>query len=94
MINEEEARLVVQVRPNARRNEVLDFREGVLYLKIAAPPVKGRANQQLIELLGEILGVAKSRIIIEKGKTSRRKLVSISGMDEAKVNSLIKDRLG
>ena len=93
MKKEEETRLVIQVRPNARQNEILGFRERVLHLKIAAPPVEGRANQQLVEFLGEILGVAKSRVIIEKGKTGRRKLVSISGLNEENVYSLIKDRL-
>ena len=70
---------------------MLGFREGILYLKIAAPPVKGRANQQLVKFLGEILGIAKSRVVIEKGKTGKRKLVNIGGLNEEKVNSLIKD---
>jgi uncharacterized protein (TIGR00251 family) len=88
-MKEEEARLAIQVQPNARRNEVLGFREGVLYLKIAASPVKGRANRELIEFLGDILSVAKSRVTIEKGTTGKRKLVSISGMNQEQAKNLI-----
>ena len=90
----DKARLVIRVQPNARQNEIVGFREGVLHLKIAAPPVKGRANQQLVEFLGEILGVAKSRVIIEKGKTGRKKFVSIRGLNMEDVNNLIKNRAG
>ena len=85
----EKARISVQVQPNAKRNELLGFRDGVLYLKIAAPAVQGRANTGLIEYLAEVLGLPKSRITVEKGAASRRKLVDISGTDPEAVRRLI-----
>ena len=88
-MKEEYSRLVVQVQPNAKRNQVQDFEEGVLRVKIAAPPVKGRANRELTRYLSEILGVAGSRINIEKGATSKRKLIGINGLDKDRVASLI-----
>jgi hypothetical protein len=78
--------ITVQVQPSARRNEVLGFEEGVLKVKIAAPPVKGRANRELIEFLSQLLKVSKSSITLEKGATSRRKVISISGLSQAEVS--------
>ena len=83
----EEARIVVRVQPNARQNDVLGFTDGVIDLRIAAPPVKGRANQELIRFLSDVLGVSKSRLIIEKGLTSKRKLIVIKGLTRDQVVS-------
>lgn len=78
-------RILVQVHPGAKKNELLRFQDGVWHLKIAAPPLEGKANKELIEFLSDVLGVSKSRITIEKGTTSRRKLVVVEGMTEAEV---------
>ena len=77
--------ITVQVQPGARRNEALGFEDGVLKVKIAAPPVKGRANKELIGLLSQLLNVSKGSITLEKGATSRRKLIAISGLSQAEV---------
>ena len=47
----EKIKIWVQVHPNARRNEVQGEKDGIWQLKIAAPPVRGRANQELISFL-------------------------------------------
>ena len=75
----------MQIQPNARRNEVLGFEEGILRVKIAAPPVKGKANKELVDFLSGLLGVSKGSITIEKGLTSRRKLVVIEGLSQAQI---------
>ena len=77
--------ITVQVQPNARRNEVLGFEDGVLKVKIAAPPVKGRANRELIHFLSQLLNVSRGSITLEKGATSRRKVIGISGLSQAEV---------
>ncbi len=84
-MNRREAIVTIQVQPNARRNEVVGFEEGVLRVKIAAPPVKGKANKELIDFLSKLLGVSKSSITIEKGLTSRRKVIAIEGLSQAEV---------
>ena len=66
-MKEKPVKIAVMGHPGAKRNEVLRFEEGVWHLKIAAPPVEGKANKELIEYLSEILDISKSRIIIEKG---------------------------
>jgi len=80
MEEKQQTRIVVQVQPNARQNEVLGFKDGVLQIRIAAPPVKGKANQELIKFLSAILGVGKNNLTIEKGVTGRRKLIGITGL--------------
>lgn len=70
----------VRVQPNASRNEVLGFKNGVLRVRIAAPPIKGKANQELIQYFSHILGIKKSTLTIAKGATSKRKALGISGL--------------
>jgi len=84
-VKAEKTTIVVQVQPKSSRNRVTGFEDGVLHVKIAAPPVKGKANQELLRFLSDILGVAKSNITIEKGLTSRRKVICISGMTREQV---------
>ena len=79
-MKEKPVRIAVQAHPGAKRNEVVRFEEGVWHLKIAAPPTEGKANKELIEFLSEILDISKSRISIDKGITSHRKLISIEGI--------------
>lgn len=75
-----DTRLNIKVTPNAARNEIGGFRDGVLQLKIAAPPVKGKANRELISFLSDVLEVSKSSLSIVKGQTSRSKIVAIKGL--------------
>jgi len=82
MADECEARIVVRVQPKAGRSEVLGFKNGCLQVKVAAPPVKGKANQALIELLSDILKASKSDIAILKGMSSRTKVIGISGLSQ------------
>ena len=84
-VKEEKTTIVVQVHPKSGQNRVTGFEDGVLHIKIAALPVKGKANQELVRFLSDILGVAKSNITIEKGLTSRRKVIGISGMGQEEV---------
>jgi len=84
-VKEEQATIVVQVQANASENRVARFEGGVCYLRIAAPPVKGKANQELIKFLSDILGVRKSNLTIEKGLTSKRKVVAVKGLRREEV---------
>lgn len=89
MAEKEQTKITVHAQPNASQNEVVGFKEGVLWVRIAAPPLKGKANQKLIELLSDVLGVSKSNLTIEKGITSRRKTVAIRGLGQAQVIRLL-----
>ena len=82
---QDKAAIAVRVQPNAAANEVAGLVCDVLRLKIAAPPVKGRANREIIDFLSRRLGVGRDRVVIVRGHTSRSKLITIDGLsrDEA-----------
>ena len=88
---EDETRLFVNVHPGAKKNEVLRCQDGVWHIKVAAPPVEGKANKALVEFLSDLLDVSKSRIVIEKGAGSRHKLVTVAGMEETAVRDALSD---
>lgn len=76
----DEAILQVRVTPRARRNALGGLEEGVLAVRLAAPPVEGAANKALIAFLAEAFGVPKSAVHVESGLRSRHKRVRISGL--------------
>ena len=84
-ISESGAKISLRVYPNAARDEVLGFTDGVCHIKVAAPPVKGKANDRLIAFLSQLLDVSKGRVSIIKGHTSRSKLIAIDGLSREDV---------
>jgi uncharacterized protein len=56
-------------------------RNGALLVRVAAPPVEGKANEALARLLARRLGVAPSRVSIVRGASSKDKLIAVDGMD-------------
>ena len=74
--------LSIKVTPNASRNEITGLRNGVLQVKIAAPPVKGKANKELAAFLSRLLRVSKSSVSIVKGYTSHNKVIAIAGLSQ------------
>ncbi len=76
----------IKASPKAFRTEALGWEENFLKVKIRAIPEKGNANEELISYLSSILGIAKSRISLLKGHTSKIKQVKIEGisMEDAK----------
>jgi uncharacterized protein len=81
------SRLAVKITPNASRNEIIGFLNGVWRIKIAAPPEKGKANKKLIEFLSDHLSIRKDAVLILKGHTSHNKLVSIAGLTQEEIAS-------
>ncbi|MCI0403005.1 MAG: DUF167 domain-containing protein [Acidobacteria bacterium] len=79
------ARLRVKVNTRARRNEVIGLRDGVLRIKVTAPPVGGRANEAVVELLARHLRLPKSSIRIVAGERAPLKIVEVAGLDAAAV---------
>ena len=77
-----EAEISVRVHPNAAKNEVVGVTNGVCQVRVSAPPVKGKANKELIAFLSRLLGVGKSRIAIIKGHTIRNKTIAVDGLNQ------------
>jgi uncharacterized protein (TIGR00251 family) len=77
--------LEVKVTPGAGRNEIVGVREGALHVKIAAPPVRGKANRELIDFLARTLGVSRSAVSIVKGEAGRHKVIEVAGLEREEI---------
>ncbi len=88
-LSKEQIRITVHVQPNAAQNKVAGFRDGILQVSIAAPPIKGKANQELVKFLSSLLGVSKSSLSIEKGMTGKKKTVVVRGLGQDQVLRLL-----
>lgn len=84
MINYSETKdklsFTVRVVPRASRTEVVGEANGVLRIRLAAPPVDGAANEELVRVLARALRVSRSAVAITAGQTSRLKRVAVSGI--------------
>jgi uncharacterized protein len=88
------AAITVKVLPRSSKNEIAGILEdGTVKIRLAAAPVEGQANKALIEFLAEVLDLAKSKIEIIGGLTSKNKLVTVIGMDAATVQARILARV-
>lgn len=80
----------VKVLPRSSRSEIVGEAEGVLRVKLTAPPVEGAANKALVELLSDRLHIAKSKITIIAGLSSRNKTVHAEGVKPEDIEALLK----
>jgi len=81
--------LSLLVQPRASRTRVLGEHDGMLKLQLAAPPVDGEANAALVEFLAKLLGVPRRQVSLIAGDASRRKRVSIQGVETAQVEAVM-----
>ncbi len=79
--------LELKVIPNAPRNEVVGWLGAALTVKIHAPALEGRANDELLAFLATTLGVARRDLTLLRGDKSRQKVVRIAGLDDAVVRT-------
>lgn len=69
--------LRLYIQPRASRDHIAGFHGDKIKVAITAPPVDGQANSHLIRFLAKEFGVAKSRVILEKGELRRHKQIRI-----------------
>lgn len=78
----------VHVVPRASKSEIIGEHEGALKVRIAAPPVDGAANRELIRVLAKSLKLPQNAIEIVSGFNSRRKVVRARGAHAAQLEHL------
>lgn len=71
------ARFAVRVQPRASRNEIAGIQNGVMRVRLQAPPVDGAANEALISFLADELGVSRRQVRIVSGFASRNKVLEV-----------------
>ncbi|GHU07322.1 hypothetical protein FACS1894158_15450 [Betaproteobacteria bacterium] len=69
--------LSLHIQPGARKTEIVGPHGDALKIRLAAPPVDGKANAALIEFVAERLGLPRSAVRLASGQTSRRKILEI-----------------
>ncbi|WP_204150935.1 DUF167 domain-containing protein [Leptolyngbya sp. CCY15150] len=67
----------VTVKPKSKRPAIALLEDGTLLVRLASPPVDGKANAELVGAIAEYYAIPKSRVTITSGLTAKRKLVEI-----------------
>ncbi len=73
-------RISIYVQPRASRTEVVGLHGDAIKIRVAAPPVEGEANEEVVRFLAKKLGVPTSAVTVASGSSSRRKIVEVSGV--------------
>ena len=73
-------RINVRVQPRASKDEVVGFTNGVLRVRLRAPPVEGAANEALIKFLADEFGVSRRHVRIVSGIGSRNKVIEVDDL--------------
>ena len=85
---------VIRVQPRASRSDIAGELEGALKIRLAAPPVDGEANEELVRFLSKLFGVTRAQIVIRSGQTSRNKLIVIDGVSVDEAEQVLQPMLG
>ena len=80
-----EADLLIQ--PRASKTGIVGEHDGRLKIRLAAPPVDGAANDELVRWLADILGIPKRNVSLISGETGRRKRVRLAGITAAEAKA-------
>jgi uncharacterized protein (TIGR00251 family) len=79
-------RLVVTVTPASRKPGISRLSNGEYSVRVPAPPVDGRANGAVVELLASALKLRAGKLRIIRGARSRQKLIEVDGLDQAEID--------
>ena len=81
--------LQIQVLPRSSHCRVAGCQGGFIRIKITAPPVEGKANEECLRFFADILGIKKENIRITAGHRSRKKLIAIQGLTKKDVAAIL-----
>jgi uncharacterized protein (TIGR00251 family) len=82
--------LSLRISPGARRSSIEGpYGESALKLKVAAPPVDGKANAEAERFLAESLGIPRSNVTVVWGASSRDKVVLVRGVGPSETRKLL-----
>lgn len=71
--------LTLHVQPGAGRSEIVGLHGNALKIRLAAPPMEGRANAALLEFVAGLFAVPQRNVQLRQGAQSRHKVVAVSG---------------
>lgn len=71
--------LTLHVQPGAKRSEIAGLHGDAFKIRLAAPPIEGRANEALLKFIAELFGVPLRQVELRQGGQSRHKVVAVTG---------------
>jgi uncharacterized protein (TIGR00251 family) len=77
--------LTLHIQPGTKKTEFAGLHGDALKIRLAAPPVDGKANEALIKFVAETLKLPKSAVTLKSGQTSRRKVLEVQGATPSSV---------
>jgi uncharacterized protein (TIGR00251 family) len=83
-------RVAVYIQPRAAKTEFAGVHGDSIKIRIAAPPVENAANRALIEFIAECLGIAKRRVRVVSGATSRKKVLEIDDVSADRITAALR----
>jgi uncharacterized protein len=86
--------LPVRAQPRARKTGVMGEQAGALKVAVTAPPEDGRANQALVDVLAEALGLKRSQVRLLSGATARDKRFLLQGVPRTTLEQRLSELLG
>ena len=86
-------KLAIKAVPNAPRNAVAGWLGDALKVKVHAPALEGRANEELCEFIADTLGLPKRAVTVMLGDKSRQKLLHIDGLTLDEVRARLQDKI-
>ena len=72
--------LRLHVQPKASKNRLIGLHDSCLKLAVAAPPVEGKANKEVVKFLAAVLGVPARDVTVKSGLQARRKVVAVKAL--------------
>jgi len=78
------------VQPRASKNAMAGIHEGVLKVRLTAPPVEGEANKECLKFLAKVFLIPKSQLEVIQGHKSRRKTILMRGVSPESLQSVLK----
>lgn len=77
--NGDELTLTLHIQPGAKRSEIAGLHGEALKIRLAAPPIEGRANEALLRFIADLFAVSLRQVELRQGGQSRHKVVAVSG---------------
>jgi len=84
----------VRVQPKSSRDELTGIRDGILWMRVTAPPVAGKANAAVVTLLADRLNIPRASLALTGGARSHTKTIQVSGVSAADLTAAVDAALG
>ncbi|MFN7929447.1 MAG: DUF167 domain-containing protein [Blastocatellia bacterium] len=83
----------IRAQPRASKSVIVGEVEGALKVRLAAPPVDGAANEELIRLLAAVFAVPRRAVTILSGATAKNKIVRLAGLNAAQFVQILQQEI-